>query len=220
MDKEKTLHKLFRNDGQYSGLSNIEFNIKEGDKVLDIGGGNKPFNKATHLIDMIDADKQRHGKGLKIPGHVEFHEGDATVVLEKFPNDYFDFVYMNHVAEHIDNLPKLIDIINLKCRRGFIASPASDFEFFTAAPHYHHVNLLRYINGVLHIAKRPQQTIIKEFAQIYESLWHNNQEFKQLWENTYRHIWECRILWEKPLKYIYYQDPCQLYPQLEFFEKS
>ena len=156
------------------------------DKILDIGGGNKPFPASTHVIDFDDAaaEKQRHHKPLEVGDRI-FLEGDGATVLANYEDNYFDFCYSSHTFEHVDKLPELIEMINKKCKRGFYALPASDFEFFTAEPHYGHVNLCRLIGDTLHITKRDPNSIIKEFATVYSKL-HTNPQFNYLWETRYR----------------------------------
>jgi hypothetical protein len=213
---------LFTNKGPYAGLNQIDFGIKPGDKVLDIGGGNRPFYSSTHIFDMTDKKEQRHGKDLKIDGK-EFHEGDAIELLPKFADKYFDFCYSSHVIEHITDLPKLLDLINLKCKKKFIAFPASDFEFFTAQAHYGHVNLLRLINNTIHIAHRPEGTLCPELSRLFEHVFANNQLFNQFWEGHggnrgFRFIWEARLFVEDDIKYMVHENPADLYPQVAYFE--
>ena len=209
---------LFPQGGPYAGLYNIDFKIKSGDKVLDVGSGNKPFPQATHLIDMYDTEEQRHGVELVI-GDRELIEGDVCDVLKLYPDNHFDFCYSSHTFEHIKDLPLALDLISKKCKRGFYALPGSDFELFTALEHYGHVNLCRQTNGELHITKRPSNTVIENFGRIYEDIANANfLNFRDLWENDYRFIWEIRHYWEDKIKYRYYGKPEELFNQVRFFE--
>lgn len=209
---------LFPGGGPYAGLGYIDFGIRAGDKVLDVGSGDRPMTQATHLIDLPDNDNQRHGHKLVTQGK-ELIEGDVCVVLKDFPDNYFDFCYSSHTFEHIDDLPLALDLISAKCRRGFYAFPGSDFEFFTAQSHYGHVNLCRQIGDTLHITKRPPNTVIDIFGKIYEGLATTNIEgFNHYWEETYRFIWEIRHLWDGKIKYKYYDNPSDLYPQVKYFK--
>ena len=208
---------LFPGGSQYAGLHKIDFGLKPDDKILDVGSGNKPFPPATHLIDMPDTATQRHEQPLVI-GDREFIPGDVCTVLSSFPDNYFDFCYSSHTFEHIANLSLALDLISAKCKRGFYALPGSDFEFFTAMSHYGHVNLCRQIGDVLHITKRPPDTVVDRFGKIYESIAQNNYgDFHVMWEETYRFIWEIRHYWEDTIKYEYYEKSEELFPQVKYF---
>jgi hypothetical protein len=137
---------LFTNKGQDAGLYQIDFDLKSDDKILDVGGGNKPFPPSTHVIDMATTNAQRHYKPLNI-GSRDFFEGDVCEVLQKFPDNYFDFCYSSHTFEHITDLAKALELISKKCKRGFYALPGSDLEFITAKKHFGHVNLCRQVGG-------------------------------------------------------------------------
>lgn len=208
---------LFLGNGQYAGLYNIDFDIKDGDKVLDVGSGNKPFPQATHLIDMPDTKGQRHGKDLKIDGRTLI-EGDVCDVLGDFPDKHFDFCYSSHTFEHIKDLPKALELISAKCKRGFYALPGSDFEFLTTEDHFGHVNLCRQIGNTLHIAKRLPSTVIDRLGKIYGKIANANLDgFLDMWENEFRFIWEIRHYWEDGINYAVYGNPIDLFPQIKYF---
>jgi ubiquinone/menaquinone biosynthesis C-methylase UbiE len=212
--------KLFDHSTLYSGLNDINFNLNKNDKIVDIGGGNKPYKNATHVIDFAgeEGKVQRHGADLNIGNRI-FLEGDAAEVLEQFDDNYFDFCYSSHTFEHVADLPALIDMINKKCKRGFYALPASDFEFFTTQSHYGHVNLCRLIGDTLHISSREQNSVVPGFAAFYEALHAQMPAFNYLWEIKYRFIWEARHYWEDEMKYKYYENAEDLYPQLKYFKE-
>lgn len=208
---------LFPQGGPYAGLYNIDFNIKPDDLVLDVGSGNKPFPQATHLIDMPDTKNQRHGQELSI-GRRELIEGDVCDILGDFPDNHFDFCYSSHTFEHIKDLPLALDLISAKCKRGFYALPGSDFEFFTTENHFGHVNLCRQMGNVLHITKRPANTIINELGRIYGKIANDNLGgFHHMWENEFRFIWEIRHYWEDGISYKVWDNPADLFPQVKYF---
>ena len=209
---------LFPGNGPYAGLHNIDFQLQPNDKIVDIGAGGKPYPASTHIIDKIDNNAQRHGKNIKIEGRV-FLNGDVCDILQDIPDNYFDFCYSSHTFEHIENLPEALELISKKCKRGFYALPASDFEFFTTQHHYGHVNLCRLFGDTLHIANRPEFSIADDFGEVYAKVTSSNKEFNNLYENKYRHIWEVRHYWEGEIKYEVHEDPADLYPQINFFKR-
>ena len=213
--------KLFTNNGQYAGLHQIDFGLKLGDSVLDVGGGNKPFPQSTHVIDMENTKAQRHFKPLNI-GDREFIEGDVCKILEPYPENHWDFCYCSHTFEHIEDLETAIKQISKTCKRGFYALPGSDLEFITAKKHFGHVNLCRQIGDMLHFCKRPPNTIIEPMAKMWEGLF-QHPPFNKLFEGHgcrgFRFVWEIRHYWEDEIKYKFYENGEELFPQLQYFDE-
>lgn len=213
---------LFPGGGPYAGLFQIDFKFKPGDKILDVGGGHKPFPPSTHVLDFRDHSEQRHHCSLNLGGR-ELIEGDAAVALRNTPDKFFDFCYSNHTFEHIPHLPVALTEISRTCKRGFAAFPASDLEFISAKEHFGHVNLLRVIDDTIHVARRPEGTIIQEMALLWEELW-RHPKFNALFEGHgegnrgFRHIWEGRLYWEDQIKWVFHADAAEIYPQVRFFK--
>jgi ubiquinone/menaquinone biosynthesis C-methylase UbiE len=216
---------LFSDKGPYAGLFEINFGIKPGDKVLDVGGGHKPFGPSTHVADFVDHEEQRHGQKLNLEGR-ELIEGDVCETLEKFDDNFFDFCYSNHTFEHIVDLRAALEQISRVCKRGFYALPGSDFEFLTAKNHFGHVNLCRQIGDVLHFCKRPEGTIVQRMAELFEERLFRHPQFNALWEGHgvrgLRYIWEIRYMWQDKILYKKYEgkEAHQLFPQLKYFEEN
>lgn len=213
---------LWPGGGKYCGLFEIDFGLKDGDRILDVGGGHKPFPLSTHVCDMVESNEQRHHQRLNL-GDREFIEGPAEHALAQYPDNYFDFCYTNHTLEHIDDLGAALDQISRVCKRGFNAFPASDFEFMTAKSHFGHVNLIRVINGAIHFCRRPPHTICDAFGYAFEQKLFNDGEFKKLWESHgcrgLRHIWEGRMYWTGRIEWKFYdgEKAFDLFPQLRYF---
>jgi len=134
-----TLNDLYKNlptSNRYTMYQSrfFDFNIKPGDRVLDIGSGNVPFPFATHLADISISDDSygRAGCPFKILNGKEVYECDIENL--PFQNDEFDFVYCSHVLEHVENPDKACRELMRVSKRGFIETPtwAKDFMFDTA----------------------------------------------------------------------------------------
>ncbi len=213
---------LFTGQGKYSGLFEIDFQIKPGDLVLDVGGGHRPYPKSTHVADFVDHQEMRHGQGLNLGGR-ELIEGDVVETLKEFPDDHFDFCYSSHTFEHINDLAAAVEQINRTCKRGFYALPGSDLEFITAKQHFGHVNLCRQIGDTLHFCERPVHTIVQPIAEAWEQLWKNptfNALFEGHGQRGFRFLWEIRYYWEDSISYEKYSGDKahELFPQLKFFK--
>ncbi|MDT5271660.1 MAG: hypothetical protein QOH49_3846 [Acidobacteriota bacterium] len=110
----------------------VEFDIRPGERVLDIGSGNDPFPHATFLADrFIEPTVHRHGS-------VE-RDGKPLVRADihrlPFADKSFDFVYCSHILEHVDDPLKACGEIMRVGRRGYLETPTmgEDILFAWAA---------------------------------------------------------------------------------------
>src|SRR5215831_19887761 len=80
--------------------SYIDFQIKPGERVLDVGSGGFPFPSATHLVDRyLEPTAHRNATLVK--------DGRPMIAADlhrlPFEDKFFDFVYCSHVLEHVDD---------------------------------------------------------------------------------------------------------------------
>jgi SAM-dependent methyltransferase len=101
----------------------VDFGLQPGETMLDIGSGNEPHPRATHLADRYGDD--------------DFHRGAQGVALTRderplvycdlqalpFGAGVFDFVYCSHVLEHVDEPVAACTEIVRVGRRGYIETP-------------------------------------------------------------------------------------------------
>ena len=98
----------------------IRFDIRPGERVLDVGVGPYPFPYATVVVDrFIEGTKDRHGP-LRTGGK-PFVSADVQAL--PFHDKSFDFVYCSHVLEHVDDPIKACAEIMRVGKRGFIETP-------------------------------------------------------------------------------------------------
>jgi SAM-dependent methyltransferase len=110
------------------------FDIREGEKVLDVGCGGMPFPSATHLADVnLFDDSSRFG--LRIPlGPRPVYE--CSVERMPFGDLAFDFVYCAHVLEHVDDPAAACRELMRVAPRGYLECPRSWTEIvFSALDH-------------------------------------------------------------------------------------
>jgi len=101
----------------------FEFDIRPGDKVLDIGSGHLPFPYATHLADLsLEEDRiGRAGVPFKhVAGKPVF---ECSIEDLPFEDEEFDFVYCSHVLEHVNSPEMACKEIMRVGKRGFIETP-------------------------------------------------------------------------------------------------
>ena len=79
-----THRKLFRRTGKYGGRWEIEFGIPPGARVLDIGGGDRPYPRATDVVDLDTTAAETQRSGRKMDKSKIVHLGRAEDVLPTF----------------------------------------------------------------------------------------------------------------------------------------
>jgi len=107
-----------------------ELRIKPTDRVLDIGPGSLPFERADVLVERWPGDK-----GMRQRGGAEFRTNGKPLVIADgfalpFADDTFDFVMCSHVVEHIDasHIDGFLKELGRVGRRGYIEAPSEVYE--------------------------------------------------------------------------------------------
>lgn len=98
----------------------VDFGIKQGEKVLDIGSGGHPFPHGTVTVErFIDSDKFR--------GDAFVRPNTPLVVADvqslPFKAKSFDYIYCSHVVELVDNPLQACAEIMRVGKRGYIETP-------------------------------------------------------------------------------------------------
>ena len=128
----------------------VDFALKPGDKVLDMGSGHIPFPKATVLADIALTDDAVGRAGVPFK-HVDGKPVyECSVESTPFADKEFDFVYCSHVLEHVDDPEAACRELMRIGKRGYIETPtrAKDL-FFATAKISHHKWAVSQENGVL-----------------------------------------------------------------------
>jgi len=98
----------------------VNFNIKPGDQVLDIGNGGYPFRYATVLADRFRDESPSRYEGL-VTTNKPFVLTDIHDL--GFRDKAFDFIYCSHVLEVVENPLRACAEIMRVGKRGFIETP-------------------------------------------------------------------------------------------------
>ena len=118
----------------YKGNINKVLNlIKEGDKVLDIGGWAGTLNRATHVIDINPYETRN--KIHQIDKTKEYYSKKTWIqrdVCDKkplpFPNKFFNFVFCSNTLEDIRDPIWLCSEIRRIGKRGYLEFPSPKYE--------------------------------------------------------------------------------------------
>ena len=139
INRHKRKNKVY-DDRSYQ-FEYIDFQIKKGESVIDIGSGSYPFRYATHLVDLFSQDNFHRG------GEQLVRDGRPLIIanIDNLPygDNMFDFVYCSHVLEHAENPAKACQEIMRVGKRGYIETPTrtSDIMFNFAYIHKWHILL-------------------------------------------------------------------------------
>ncbi|KKO18102.1 MAG: methyltransferase domain-containing protein [Candidatus Brocadia sp.] len=125
-------------------FKHINFDIHQGEKVLDIGSGQDPFPLATHLADLYLGDTTHRFRPLKIDNRPFIV---CNIGAMPFADKAFDFLYCSHVLEHTEDPARACDELMRIGKRGYIETPTktSDILFnFIRLPFHHrwHIEVL------------------------------------------------------------------------------
>jgi len=180
----------------------VQFKVKDGDKVLDIGSGGSPFPYATQLVDKYP-EKTHHRYEKFKTNQLPFTQAD----VEKLPfeDKTFDYVYCSHVLEHVANPVQALNEIQRVGKRGFIEVPTkmSDTIFnYTRLGDFHKWYINKVGDKLVFIEYNENElrdTGNKELFFMVHSLLTNS--FKRMFHRN-RDMFSCFYLWENEIKYI------------------
>lgn len=125
-----------------------DFDIKEGEKVLDVGSGGYPFPLATHIADYYPEDTTHRSETLVKDGR-PFTV--CSVEAMPFEDKEFDFIYCSHLLEHVSDPAKACEELMRVGKRGYIETPTrtSDIMFNFLNLQDHHKWYIYIINNTV-----------------------------------------------------------------------
>jgi len=220
----------FKTFGYYAGRDNLDYGIMDGDKVLDIGGGSKPFKLATHVLDssLKEYDLQRYNANVKLFEGQVLIEG-TTDRLAEFNDNEFDFIYSSHTLEHIEDLPRVIPEISRIGARGFVAVPQCLYDFWAVPLSSGHKWFCDYDyeNDVFLIKKREHTDFVDFISHVWgnEVMWGDKGRRNLVWRNIFeghncvniRMFWEIRFFWKDKIDF---RIDNAILPQLNLFKET
>lgn len=164
------------------------FKIKQGELVIDLGSGDKPFWRADVFLDKLSlGNEQRFSSSNIIKDLGLFVDGDITKT--PFKNKAFDFSFCSHVLEHIERPDLAIKEILRISDRGFIEVPDGMVEMM--APYQSHLWFVFLNNN--------QLIFLRKSKQMHSVLKENNLKYQYLAKYLKKHF--IRLYWRKEIKY-------------------
>lgn len=104
------------------GWSGRRLRIADDWRVLDVGSGHRPFDRADVLLErFLDDDAERSGVPID-RSDPRLVEGDALAM--PFRDKEFDYVVASHIAEHVDDPDQLCRELSRVGKAGYIETPA------------------------------------------------------------------------------------------------
>jgi len=183
----------------------IDFNIKSGETVLDVGCGAYPFPMATMLVDLFINNTEHRHENLKTEGK-PFQVADINKL--PFENKSYDFVYCSHVLEHVDDPRRACSELIRVGKRGYIETPSLMTDvLFSWAKGMHKWITFTIANRIIFIEynERLVQGIRNPYwgASIFSGNYHPLQDI--FYKNM--DIFNNSLLWENNFSYsIYFLD--------------
>ncbi len=155
--------------------------IQPKDKVLDVGGWAKPFNRANYVLDYMP--HKTKGIGGKFGPNKEYFTKKTWIVFdicdrEPFPfkDKEFDFVFCSHTLEDIRDPIWVCSEINRIGKKGYIETPSRIVESHKNIGGKWNLN--KYVTGYSHHAWYVEDFDNKLLFTFKNPLIHNIKEFQ------------------------------------------
>lgn len=125
----------------FNQMENVLRLIGASDRVLDVGGGVRPFPRADAVLDMVPYDVYRQAAGSEgqpVIAREDWHTGDIChpAAWASIPDGSFDFVVCSHTLEDVRDPIFVCSQLQRVARAGYIETPAKFRECAKADPQH------------------------------------------------------------------------------------
>ncbi len=150
-------------------FSSLITNIREGDKVLEVGPGANPHPRSDVFLELrFEDDNERinqygHRRPLRTEKPVVFYDGESF----PFADREFDYVICSHVMEHVPDVQAFASELFRVARRGYVEYPLAYYELLYNVKA--HLNLLKRVGDTLHFMPKCD-TALAEFKPLQRLL--------------------------------------------------
>ncbi len=173
--------------------------IKDGDKVLDVGGGHNPLKRADVVVDLdAHSTSHRNHNPLKLFEHQRFIQ--ASVENLPFHDKQFDYVFCSQTLEHVSNPEAACAELQRVARRGLIDTPRSCLDL--AFSHIDHVWLIDRIDDILYFRPKPIKTTSSVLLGNWASIgWRYDKNVQDRVDFIYRNVSNNLFEWEDSFEF-------------------
>jgi SAM-dependent methyltransferase len=148
-------------------------NIKQTDRVLEIGSGNRPRKRSNILCDRyIESNYERAGEENLVIDKRPFVVADGQAL--PFREKSFEYVITSHILEHVDDPKRFVAELTRVARAGYIETPSELGEKIFGWPF--HKWIVRIENDT--IVMRPR-TIDSPFKNYFHQMYQNDFLFAE-----------------------------------------
>ena len=149
-------------------------------KVAEIGCGDKPDNwhpRANLLMDILPEEKIPK-EGLE--KHGAEYVSTSITDMSKIPDKSIDFLFCNHLLEHIDDIGKALSELVRVAKRGYIECPTKFAETMFGWPDGH-VWVIESDGECLIIERNK---VLQPFGNYFHNLLEHEEKFQgYYWKN-------------------------------------
>lgn len=174
--------------------------IPRGARVLEIGSGGRPHERATVLTDRYAADAaHREGRALILDKRpFVIADGEAL----PFATKVFDYCICMHVLEHADAPARLVAEMERVARAGYIETPTELHDFlFSVAPYTEiHRWFVNSVDSELVIAKKTPDNGCHRLAHLLDHLRRHDPHLER-WMEKCPHLFTTQFEWEGRIRH-------------------
>lgn len=166
--------------------------IVPGERVLDVGGGQRPLQRADVSVD-FDVFEGLHRQGLQIARDRPLVCGDAQRL--PFRDRAFDVACCRMVLEHIVDPAAACHELMRVAKRGFLETPNTFWECFYGHPTHRWFIEWEAATRTLVFRRKPLHEI--PFRSAIVPFLYGNEAVQRAFEITFRNITTTQVTWDE-----------------------
>jgi glycosyltransferase involved in cell wall biosynthesis len=169
-----------------------DMGIQEGERVLDVGGGQRPLKRADVSID-FDVFEGAHRQGQSISREKPLVCGDVQHL--PFRDHAFDVACCRMVLEHVLDPASACKELQRVAKRGFLETPNTFWECFYGHPTHRWIIEWEEENRTLVFKRKPFDRI--PFLSAIVPHLYTQRDIQRAFEVTYRNVTTTQIGWDE-----------------------